>query len=120
MYRAVDWQDSTALGEDVAPSDEETVRLSSMHTAKGREWRATFVVGVEDGFVPHARALAQASGEPLDDALDEELRAFYVALTRARERLFLSACLRRSSGDRTEVRQISRWLHALPPNLLAA
>jgi len=78
------------------------------------------VVGLEEGLVPHYRALTQANTTPDGDALDEELRALYVALTRARERLFLSACLVRSSGERTEPRQPSRWLHALPPELLGA
>jgi len=88
--------------------------------AKGREWRTTFVVGVEEGLVPHYRALSRPGTSADNDALEEELRAFYVALTRARERLFLSACLQRSPGDRIEARQPSRWLHALPADLLAA
>jgi DNA helicase-2/ATP-dependent DNA helicase PcrA len=115
-----EWLDGTALGEELAPADEEATRLSSVHMAKGREWRTTFVVGVEEGLVPHYRALSRSGGSPDDDALEEELRAFYVALTRARERLFLSACLQRSPGDRIEARQPSRWLHALPADLLAS
>jgi superfamily I DNA/RNA helicase len=87
--------------------------------AKGREWRTTFIVGLEEGLVPHYRALAPGTGSD-GDALDEELRTFYVALTRARERVFLSACLQRSRGERNEPRQPSRWLHALPPDLLLA
>jgi DNA helicase-2/ATP-dependent DNA helicase PcrA len=115
-----EWLDGAALGEDVAPADEEATRLSSVHVAKGREWRTTFVVGLEEGLVPHYRALAQANASPDDDALEEELRALNVALTRARERLFLSACLHRSRGQQTEPRQPSRWLHALPAELLVA
>jgi DNA helicase II / ATP-dependent DNA helicase PcrA len=83
--------------------------------------RTTFVVEVEEGLVPHYRARSRSGASPAaDDALEEELRAFYVALTRARDRLFLSACTQRSPGDRIEVRQPSRWLHALPADLLAA
>jgi DNA helicase-2/ATP-dependent DNA helicase PcrA len=115
-----EWLDGVALGEELGTADDEAIRLSSMHTAKGKEWRTTFVLGLEDGLVPHYRALALASTSPETDALDEELRALYVALTRARERIFLSTCLQRTSGDRTEVRQPSRWLRALPPDLLAA
>jgi DNA helicase-2/ATP-dependent DNA helicase PcrA len=116
-----EWLDSTALGEELAPADDDATRLSSVHMAKGREWRTTFVVGVEEGLVPHYRARSRSGASPAgDDALEEELRAFYVALTRARERLFLSACTQRSPGDRIEARQPSRWLHALPADLLAA
>ena len=115
-----EWLDGVAIGEDVAPVVDESVRLSSMHSAKGREWLTTFVVGLEEGLVPHYRALATATATPGSDALDEELRALYVALTRARERMFLSVCLRRSTGERTEPRQPSRWLHALATDLLAA
>jgi superfamily I DNA/RNA helicase len=115
-----EWLDGAALGEDLSPVDEEATRLSSVHVAKGREWRTTFIVGLEEGLVPHHRALARANASLDDDALEEELRALNVALTRPRERLFLSACLHRSRGEQTEPRQPSRWLHALPAELLAA
>jgi DNA helicase-2/ATP-dependent DNA helicase PcrA len=115
-----EWLDGVALGEDLMPGDEELVRLSSVHLAKGREWRATFVVGVEEGLFPHFRAIAAAGTGRDADALDEELRGLYVALTRSRERLYLSACRQRSHGERSEPRQPSRWLRALPPDLLAA
>ncbi len=115
-----EWLDAAALGEDLVSADEEATRLSSIHMAKGREWRATFMIGLEEGLVPHYRALVQAQERPDGDALEEELRGFYVGITRARERLFLSACLQRSRGEQAEPRQPSRWLHAFPPNLLVA
>jgi DNA helicase-2/ATP-dependent DNA helicase PcrA len=115
-----EWLDGVALGEDLVLADEEVVRLSSVHMAKGREWRATFAIGVEEGLFPHSRAIAAANASPDADALDEELRGLYVALTRARERLYVSACRQRSRGDRFEPRQPSRWLRALPPDLLAS
>jgi DNA helicase-2/ATP-dependent DNA helicase PcrA len=114
-----EWLDGIALGEDLARVDEEAVRLSSVHSAKGHEWRATWVIGVEEGLMPHYRAVAASKADPDSVALDEELRALYVALTRPRERLYVSACLQRTRGDRTEVRVPSRWLHALGPELLA-
>jgi DNA helicase-2/ATP-dependent DNA helicase PcrA len=115
-----EWLDAAALGEDLVSADEEATRLSSVHMAKGREWHATFMIGLEEGLVPHYRALVQAQERPDGDALEEELRGFYVGITRARERLFLSACLQRSRGEQAEPRQPSRWLHALPPDLLVA
>ena len=63
--------------------------------------------------------MAQAVGQVDGTALEEELRVCYVALTRARERLYMSACQTRSRGERVEPRQPSRWLYALPPDLLA-
>jgi DNA helicase II / ATP-dependent DNA helicase PcrA len=113
-----EWLDGAAIGEDLVPIDEEAIHLSSVHLAKGREWRATFAVGLEEGLVPHHRAIAAADAD--GDALNEELRGLYVAVTRPRERLFLTACLRRSNGERWESRQPSRWLYALPRDLLAA
>jgi DNA helicase II / ATP-dependent DNA helicase PcrA len=71
-----EWLDATALGEDLVSADEEAIRLSSVHMAKGREWRATFMIGLEEGLVPHYRALVQAQEHPDGDALEEELRGF--------------------------------------------
>ena len=113
------WLEAVALGEDVTPLDEEATCLSSVHRSKGREWRATFTVGLEEGLIPHRRAATQRLEHADGEALEEELRVLYVALTRARERLYLSACQRRSQGGRIEWREPSRWLYALPPELLA-
>lgn len=121
-----DWLDGLALGDNVDPAPEtEATRLSSIHQSKGAEWRATFLPGLEEGILPHYRALRSGSQPPHDDAaieeaLREELRVGYVALTRPRERLFLSYCRTRERGGTVETRQPSRWLYALPPELLAA
>src|SRR5215831_3523300 len=56
-----------------------------------------------------------ADTEPEGESLQEELRALYVGVTRARERLWLTACRQRSRGDRLEPREPSRWLRALLP-----
>ena len=100
-------------------SDQEATRLSSIHTAKGREWRVVFLPGLEESVLPHYRALRGRDGSPDDAALEEELRVLYVALTRPRERIYLSYCRQRSRGGQTEARHPSRWLYALPPDLLA-
>jgi DNA helicase-2/ATP-dependent DNA helicase PcrA len=119
-----EWLDGLALGENVDPApDAEATRLSSIHHAKGSEWRATFLPGLEEGILPHYRALGgDGSGQSeavIEEALREELRVGYVALTRPRERLYLSYCRARERGGRIEARQPSRWLYALPPELLA-
>jgi len=116
-----EWLDALAGGEDVDPveSDREATRLSSIHTAKGREWRVVFLPGLEESVLPHYRALHGRDGGPDEAALEEELRVLYVAFTRPRERLYLSYCRERSSGGHMETRHPSRWLYALPPDLLA-
>jgi DNA helicase-2/ATP-dependent DNA helicase PcrA len=113
-----EWLDLAALGEDLGQADEQSIRLTSLHAAKGHQWRTTFVVGVEDGLMPHYRAVAAAENDGDTRQLEEELRAMYVALTRARERLYVSACVRRTRGERLEPRKRSRWLQAIPPDLL--
>jgi len=121
-----DWLDGLALGDNVDPApDVEATRLSSIHQAKGGEWRATFLPGLEEGILPHHRALrsspqTQTDDAALEEALREELRVGYVAVTRPRERLYLSFCRTRERGGKMEARQPSRWLYALPPDLLAA
>jgi DNA helicase II / ATP-dependent DNA helicase PcrA len=115
---AGEWLDAVAVGDELVAVEEEATHLSSVHLAKGREFLATFVLGTEEGLLPHTRAILP-NGDTDEEALDEELRVLYVALTRARERLFVSACRTRTRGSQTERRQPSRWLHALPPELLA-
>ena len=78
-------------------AQQEATQLCSIHQSKGKEWRAVFLAGAEEGFVPHHHALQD------DDALDGELRLMYVALTRVRERLYVSYCRQRERGGRRRV-----------------
>jgi DNA helicase-2/ATP-dependent DNA helicase PcrA len=78
----------------------------TFHAAKGLEWHTVHVSGVEAGFVPIAHA-----GTP--EALDEERRLLYVALTRARDQLICSWAERRTFGDRSVARQPSPWLEPI-------
>jgi DNA helicase-2/ATP-dependent DNA helicase PcrA len=108
-----EWLDALALGEEVdLIGADESARLCTIHQSKGREWRTVFLAGLEEGLVPHRRALQD------DRALDGELRLLYVAITRMRERLFASYCREREHAGALEPRQPSRWLYALPPDLL--
>ena len=91
------------------------VQIMTIHAAKGLEFFAVFVVGVEDGILPHERSIEDTGG------VDEERRLFYVAITRAKQRLFLSHCGFRSRGrgpSRDRERTMSRFLSAIPENLL--
>jgi DNA helicase-2/ATP-dependent DNA helicase PcrA len=85
------------------------VTLASMHAAKGLEWDAVFVVGLVDGVVPIAQSLSRP------EAVEEERRLLYVAITRARERLTLSWSLARNPGAK-RARPRSRFLTGLAPD----
>ena len=85
------------------------VTLASMHAAKGLEWDAVFVVGLVDGVVPIAQSLSRP------EAVEEERRLLYVAVTRARERLTLSWSLARNPGAK-RARPRSRFLTGLAPD----
>lgn len=102
------------------------VRLGTIHAAKGDEWRAVFLVGVEEGLLPHRRAIEEEQGrEPAPTvALAGELHAAYVGATRPREYLYLTYCRRRDEpepdgGATTRVCRPSRFLDLLPPGSLA-
>jgi DNA helicase-2/ATP-dependent DNA helicase PcrA len=90
-------------------TDEKMV-LSSVHQAKGLEWRAVFVVWLADGRFPSAQALKDRDGE------EEERRLFYVACTRAKDELYLAYPLVAAPRDRERVvMKASRFLEELPP-----
>jgi DNA helicase-2/ATP-dependent DNA helicase PcrA len=89
-----------------------TVSLMTLHTAKGLEYDAVFLTGVEEDLLPHR----MSSGEP--GGLAEERRLFYVGITRAKKRLFLSLSMQRSSFGDTSVAMPSRYLQEIPPGLI--
>jgi len=99
-------------GQRAGDATGEGVHLSTIHAAKGQEWKAVIVVGVVEGLLPHARALKQ-SREP-----EEERRLLYVAMTRAKDRLILSAP--RSQVDGNDLRELapSRYLRLVPAGLI--
>jgi DNA helicase-2/ATP-dependent DNA helicase PcrA len=94
----------TALSDDPSgPAPTEAVTLCSFHRAKGLEWDAVWVVGLEQGLVPIGRALSAP-------AEDEERRLLYVALTRASTELHCSWARQRTFGTRAVPRDASPWL----------
>ena len=95
-----------------ASGDEHAVTLATIHAAKGGEWRVVFLVGAEEGLMPHARAVADPPAA--DGGLEEERRVAYVGVTRPRERLFLSCCRGRRRGGRVVPSSPSRFLRGLP------
>ncbi len=99
--------DVDALGEEgSAPA------LLTLHTAKGLEFPAVFIVGMEDGLFPHSRSLTDS------EAMEEERRLAYVGITRAEDRLYLTRAFRRSVYGFDEPTIPSRFLRDIPLELL--
>jgi DNA helicase II / ATP-dependent DNA helicase PcrA len=99
--------DSLADGDDAS-----SVVLMTLHSAKGLEFPAVFLLGMEDGVFPHLRSI----GEP--DQLEEERRLAYVGITRARERLYLTNAWCRTLFGSTQYNPPSRFLDEIPEGLI--
>jgi DNA helicase II / ATP-dependent DNA helicase PcrA len=98
--------------QDIGPDRADVVTLMTLHAAKGLEYSAVFLAGLEEGVLPHERS----SGE--EEELEEERRLCYVGITRAKDRLFLSrARIRRVYGAEGVLRPPSRFLTELPEEL---
>lgn len=108
-----------ALVSDTDALEDETgkVTLMTLHSAKGLEFPVVFICGVEEELLPHARALAEHVGA--DDAgVEEERRLFYVGITRAEERLFLTHCQQRLHFGQTNYCSPSRFLQEIPNDVI--
>ncbi len=92
--------------------DREAVTLMTVHAAKGTEFPIVFLVGLEEGLFPHAKALWEK------EEIEEERRLCYVAMTRAQEKLYLSYTKRRFYFGENSQSQASRFLADIPPHLL--
>jgi DNA helicase-2/ATP-dependent DNA helicase PcrA len=97
---------------DELDDDDSSVVLMTLHSAKGLEFPAVFLIGLEDGVFPHLRSI----GEP--DQLEEERRLAYVGITRARERLYLSHAWSRTLYGSTQYNPPSRFLDEIPDELV--
>jgi DNA helicase-2/ATP-dependent DNA helicase PcrA len=89
-------------------TDEQSLVLTTVHQAKGLEWRAVFVIGLTDGRFPSARSLRELGGE------EEERRLFYVAVTRCKDELYLAYPLVGRDEARRQVLSLpSRFLEGM-------
>ena len=92
--------------------DQDCVVMMTMHSAKGLEFPVVFVVGAEEGIFPGIRAIGE------QDEMEEERRLCYVAMTRAKERLYLTCAGQRMLFGRTSSNRPSRFLNEIPPEHL--
>lgn len=100
--------------QDALAESPEGVRLLTVHASKGLEFRAVFIVGLEEGLFPHERA---SRASKIEDA-EEERRLFYVALTRAKEKVYVThASYRTIFGSRT-ITVPSEFLYDIPSELM--
>ena len=102
---------SLVADADEADLEESKATLMTLHTAKGLEFPAVFIIGMEEGVFPHMRSL----GEPAE--MEEERRLCYVGITRARERLYLTHAWCRSLWGSTQYNPPSRFLKEIPEEL---
>jgi DNA helicase-2/ATP-dependent DNA helicase PcrA len=112
--RLVDFLTEVALvaAADDLDDSSGTVSLMTLHTAKGLEYDAVFITGVEENLLPHQMSASEPGGPA------EERRLFYVGITRARKKLHLSLAMTRSTFGDTQVAAPSRYLQEIPAELI--
>jgi len=105
-------QAALATDVDALKAEGGVVSLMSLHTAKGLEFKVVHLTGLEDGLFPHSRSVNDRA------ALEEERRLCYVGITRARERLHLSAARVRAVFGEPRLSELSRFVGEIPAELL--
>ncbi|MFA6063720.1 MAG: UvrD-helicase domain-containing protein [Gallionella sp.] len=103
---------SLEAGEHQAGDQDDALHLMTVHAAKGLEFNAVFITGLEEGLFPHQNS------QRVDGGLDEERRLMYVAITRARRRLYMSFAQRRMLNGQVSYGSPSSFLQELPEELL--
>jgi DNA helicase-2/ATP-dependent DNA helicase PcrA len=99
-------------GDNQAQAGQDAVQLMTVHSAKGLEFDCVFITGLEEALFPHENSMSDADG------LEEERRLMYVAITRARQRLYLSFSQTRLLHGQTRYNVKSRFLGELPEGAL--
>ncbi|WP_288023573.1 UvrD-helicase domain-containing protein [Thauera sp.] len=102
---------SLEAGDHQADQGADAVQLMTVHSAKGLEFNVVFLSGLEEGLFPHENSILETDG------LEEERRLMYVAVTRARERLYLSFAQSRMLHGQTRYNLRSRFLEEIPAEL---
>lgn len=89
------------------------INLMTIHASKGLEFPVVFIAGAEDGIIPHARSLEENS-----ENIEEERRLFYVAITRARDKLIITSCRNRRKGGSSSESYPSPFIEEIPGHLV--
>jgi DNA helicase-2/ATP-dependent DNA helicase PcrA len=100
---------SLEAGDNQAQAGQDAIQLMTVHSSKGLEFKAVFITGLEEGLFPHENSLNEEKG------LEEERRLMYVAITRARDRLYISHTQSRMLHGQVRYNLPSRFLGELPP-----
>ena len=103
---------SLEAGDNQAQAGQDAVQLMTVHSAKGLEFTSVFITGLEEGLFPHENSINESNG------LEEERRLMYVAITRAKERLYLSHTQSRMLHGQVRYNMPSRFLEELPAETL--
>ena len=103
---------SLEAGDNQAQAGQDAIQLMTVHSAKGLEFDCVFITGLEEGLFPHENSASDPEG------LEEERRLMYVAITRARKRLYLSFSQTRMLHGQTRYNVKSRFLQELPESAL--
>ncbi len=103
---------SLEAGDNQAQAGQDAIQLMTVHSAKGLEFDAVFITGIEEGLFPHEQSLSDADG------VEEERRLMYVAITRARQRLYMSFSQTRMLHGQTRYNVKSRFFDELPEGAL--
>lgn len=103
---------SLEAGDHQANAQAEAIQLMTVHAAKGLEFHSVFLTGLEEGLFPHENSMSDPK------SLEEERRLMYVAITRARRRLYLSLAQSRMLHGQTRYAPGSRFLGEIPPEVL--
>jgi DNA helicase-2/ATP-dependent DNA helicase PcrA len=99
------------------------VSLMTIHSAKGLEFPVVFIAGAEEGLIPHEKSItadADTNDENEAGSIEEERRLFYVAITRAREKLYISSCKKRRRLQSAEECKPSPFIQEIPGHLIQA
>jgi DNA helicase-2/ATP-dependent DNA helicase PcrA len=97
---------------DKIDQKQDAVHLMTLHSAKGLEFPVVFIVGLEEGILPHARSMLNRA------EMEEERRLMYVGITRAKEKVYLAFTRERNIFGSTQVNPPSRFLDDIPAHLL--
>src|SRR5215831_3235905 len=103
---------SLESGENQAAEGTDALQMMTVHSAKGLEFQAVFITGLEEGLFPHEQSVTE------DDGLEEERRLMYVAITRARTRLYLCHAQTRMLHGQTRYNVASRFIDEIPAEVV--